>query len=139
MALCYGWIDGQRKKQDEDYFLQKFTPRREKSIWSKKNIENIERLSKEGRIMPAGLAEIERAKKDGRWQASYDSQATMVVPEDFLEEVRKNKNALAFYETLSRSSLFAICLQLQTAKKPETRAKRFDKLLEMLINGQKPT
>ena len=92
-ALCYGWIDGQRKRHDEDSFLQKFTPRREKSIWSKKNIENVARLEKEGRIMHAGKAEIERAKNDGRWEASYDSQSTMVVPEDFVEAVKQDKKA----------------------------------------------
>lgn len=131
-ALCYGWIDGQRKSHDELSFLQKFTPRRSKSIWSKKNIENVARLEKEGRMMPAGKAEIEKAKNDGRWEASYDSQANMVVPEDFVKAVKGNKKAYEFYCTLSRSSLFIICMQLQTAKKPETRANRFKKLYSML-------
>ena len=134
-ALCYGWIDGQRKSHDELSFLQKFTPRRSKSIWSKKNIENVARLEKEGMMMPAGKAEIEKAKNDGRWEASYDSQANMVVPEDFVEAVKENKKAYEFYCTLSRSSLFIICMQLQTAKKRETRNNRFNKLLDMLERG----
>ena len=88
--------------------------------------------------MPPGLSEVNRAKEDGRWEASYDGQKNMVVPEDFLQAVRKDKKADAFYQTLSRTNIFAICMQLQTAKKPETRARRFEKLFEMLKNGQKP-
>ena len=136
-ALCYGWIDGQRKKHDEESFLQKFTPRRDKSIWSKKNIENVARLEKEGKMTMVGRAEVERAKNDGRWEAAYDMQSTMVMPEDFVEAVKKDKKAYEFYSSLNRSSIFAICMQLQTAKKPETREKRFNKLLEMLKNGEK--
>jgi len=92
-ALCFGWIDGQRKKHDEVSFLQKFTPRRAKSIWSKRNREKTAKLIKEGRITPAGLAEIERAKSDGRWARAYDSPKNMVVPADFLKELKKNKKA----------------------------------------------
>ena len=120
-ALCYGWIDGQRKKYDQSSFLQKFTPRREKSIWSKKNINHIERLESLGKLMPSGKSEVQRAKKDGRWQASYESSTTMKLPEDFIEALKKNKKAQKFFWTLNKTNVYKIYLQLHTAKKVETK------------------
>jgi uncharacterized protein YdeI (YjbR/CyaY-like superfamily) len=136
-ALCYGWIDGQKKACDAQSFLQKFTPRRAKSVWSKRNREHIARLTKEKRMTPAGLAQVEAAKKDGRWDAAYDASSTMTVPTDFLKELKKDKGAYAFFKTLSRANTYAIAWRLQTAKKPETRARRMQKLLAMLSEGKK--
>lgn len=136
-ALCFGWIDGQRNSHDEISFLQKFTPRRSRSIWSKRNRENVERLIKEKRMTPAGLSEIERAKKDGRLDAAYDSPANMEVPADFLKELKKNKKAYEFFKTLNKTNKFAIAFRLHTAKRPETRERRMKSFLEMLENGEK--
>jgi uncharacterized protein YdeI (YjbR/CyaY-like superfamily) len=135
VALCYGWIDGQRKTYDSRFFLQKFTPRRPKSLWSKRNITKVAGLTAEGRMQPAGLAEVEAAKQDGRWEAAYDSSKHMVVPEDFLKALENNKHAQAFFNTLSKSNLYAIAWRLETAKKPETRQRRFDALLALLERG----
>ena len=136
VALCYGWIDGQRKTYDSQFFLQKFTPRRPKSLWSKRNVAKVAKLTAAGKMQPAGLAEVEAAKRDGRWEAAYDSPKNMVVPEDFLKALEENKQALAFYKTLSKSSIYTIAWRLQTAKKPETRRRRFDALLVMLERGE---
>lgn len=137
VALCYGWIDGQAKPFDEESWLQKFTPRRAKSIWSKKNIERIERLSKEGRVQTSGMNEVEAAKKDGRWERAYDSPGNMHVPEDFIKEVSKDKKARAFFDSLNKANRFSIAWRLQTAKKPETREKRIQVILEMMKKGEK--
>lgn len=137
VALCYGWIDGQSKKADEESWLQKFTPRRPKSIWSKRNREYIERLQKAGRMKPAGLQEVEKAKADGRWDQAYDSPANMEMPEDFLQKLSKDKSAQAFFNTLNKTNKYAIGWRLQTAKKPETREKRMKNILEMLSRGEK--
>jgi uncharacterized protein YdeI (YjbR/CyaY-like superfamily) len=136
-ALCFGWIDGQSKSLDENSYLQKFTPRRAKSIWSKRNIEHIARLIQEGKMKPSGLKEAEAAKTDGRWQKAYDSPANMTVPEDFLRELSKDKKAFAFFEALNKTNTYAIVWRLQTAKKPETREKRMKIILEMLSRGEK--
>ena len=136
-ALCYGWIDGQSKSGDDKYWIQKFTPRRKKSMWSKRNIEHIERLRKEGKMREAGEKEVEAAKADGRWAAAYDGPATIKMPEDFLKELSKDKKAEAFFNTLNKTNTFAIAWQLQTAVKLETRERRFKKLLEMLKKGKK--
>lgn len=136
-ALCYGWIDGQAKSFDENSWIQKYTPRRAKSIWSKRNIENISRLEKEGRMKPAGLKAVEDAKQDGRWEQGYDSPVNMKIPDDFLKALSKNKKALAFFNTLNKTNIFAICWRLQTAKKPETREKRMKAIIEMLKKGEK--
>jgi uncharacterized protein YdeI (YjbR/CyaY-like superfamily) len=134
-ALCYGWIDSQSKSLDEKAYLQKFTPRGTKSMWSKRNREHIARLSKEKRIMPAGLTQIENAKKDGRWDDAYDSPKNMTVPPEFLKLLAKNKIANAFYKTLSKTNTYAISWRLQTAKKPETREKRIKTIITMLEQG----
>jgi uncharacterized protein YdeI (YjbR/CyaY-like superfamily) len=136
-ALCYGWIDGQGKKYDELSWLLKFTPRRAGSIWSRRNTEHVERLIQENRMQPPGFAEVEAAKADGRWERAYDSPSKMTVPEDFLEELSKNQEAKAFFETLNKASIYAIAWRLQTAKKPETREKRMKAILTMLAKGEK--
>jgi uncharacterized protein YdeI (YjbR/CyaY-like superfamily) len=136
-ALCFGWIDGQANSFDEKSWLQKFTPRRAKSIWSKKNTQNVERLIESGRMHEAGLAEVEAAKADGRWSRAYDSPKDMNMPEDFLKELSSNKKAQKFFESLNRTNLYSIHWRLQTAKKPETRQKRMRLILEMLERGEK--
>lgn len=137
VALCYGWIDGQRKAYDGQAWLQKFTPRRAKSIWSKINIGHVERLINEGRMRPSGLKAIEEAKADGRWENAYDSPSKMVIPEDFLKELSKNKKAETFFRGLNKTNLFSIGFRLQTAKKQETREKRMKEIIEMLAKGEK--
>lgn len=136
-ALCFGWIDGQRNKHDEVSFLQKFTPRRPRSLWSKRNRENVERLIKEKRMMPAGFSEIEKARKDGRWDNAYDSPKNMEVPADFLKELKKNKEAYEFFKTLNKTNKFAIAFRLHTAKRPETRERRMKQFLELMERGEK--
>jgi uncharacterized protein YdeI (YjbR/CyaY-like superfamily) len=136
-ALCYGWIDGQLKKYDEKSYIQKFTPRRPKSIWSKRNREHVARLISLGKMREAGLKEIEAAKADGRWEQAYDSPSAMKVPEDFMKELSKNKKAKMFFESLNKANTYAILWRLQTAKKPETREKRMKAILEMLKEGKK--
>jgi uncharacterized protein YdeI (YjbR/CyaY-like superfamily) len=137
VALCYGWIDGQRNKYDEESYIQKYTPRRVRSLWSKRNIEHVERLIKAGRMQAGGLKEIEAAKADGRWERAYDAQANSKAPEDFLQLLKKNKAAWKFYQTLNKTNLFAISWRLQTAKKPETREKRMHTIIAMLEKEQK--
>ena len=137
VALCYGWIDGQKKAHDEISWIQKFTPRRPKSMWSKRNKEHIARLIEARKMQQAGLTQVEAAKTDGRWEQAYDSPSTMQVPEDFLKAVAKNKKAYAYFKTLKKSSIYTIAWRLQTAKKPETREKRLKMLLEKLAKGEK--
>ena len=136
-ALCYGWIDGLKKSHDAESWIQRFCPRRPRSGWSRINTGHAERLLREGRMKPAGLEQIEAAKADGRWKKAYDSFKTAKPPADFLRELAKDKKAEAFYKTLSRTNLFAIVYRLQTAKKPETRARRMKLILEMLARGKK--
>jgi len=136
-ALCYGWIDGQKRGYDEESFLQKFTPRRTKSMWSKRNIEHIQRLTEQGLMMPAGIAEVERAKEDGRWAAAYDTPSDMAVPSDFLVELKKHPVAEKFFGTLSKANTYAIAWRLQTAKTEETRKRRQDKIIALLNAEQK--
>ncbi len=136
-ALCFGWIDGQKKAYDEKSWLQKFTPRRSKSIWSKRNKERAARLIEEKRMQPSGLKEIETAKKDGRWDKAYDSPSQMGIPADFLAILEKDQQAYEFFKTLNKANTYAIAWRLQTAKKPETREKRMQILLKMMKNRQK--
>ena len=136
-ALCYGWIDGQAKTVDETYYMQKFTPRRPKSIWSKRNIGIVERLIAEGKMRPAGQAAIDAAKADGRWDQAYDSPSNMQIPEDFQALLDAHPKAKAFYGTLNKTNTFAILWRIQTAKKPETRSARIEKLVAMLERGEK--
>jgi uncharacterized protein YdeI (YjbR/CyaY-like superfamily) len=136
-ALCFGWIDGQIKKYDDKTYLQKFTPRRARSIWSKRNIEHITRLEKEGRIRPSGMREVMAAKTDGRWDRSYDSPSNMTIPEDLMNELSKDLKTAEFFNKLSRANKYAITWRLQTAKKPETREKRMKAIIDVLSKGQK--
>jgi uncharacterized protein YdeI (YjbR/CyaY-like superfamily) len=137
VALCYGWIDGQKQAHDEQAWLQKFCPRSAKSVWSKINIGHVERLIKEGKMRPAGLTVVEQAKAHGSWEKAYDSPSKMIIPEDFLKELSKNKKAEAFFMGLNKTNLFSIGFRLQTAKKQETREKRIKQIIEMLAKGEK--
>jgi uncharacterized protein YdeI (YjbR/CyaY-like superfamily) len=137
VALCYGWIDGQKKSYNTESWLQKFTPRRRKSIWSQRNREHVERLYKSGLMQPAGIEEVEAAKADGRWEQAYESAGNMTVPTDFLNELAKDKKAEAFFKTLNKTNLYSIVWRLQTAKKPETRNKRMKAILDMLKKEEK--
>ena len=137
-ALCYGWIDGQKGKFDDDYYLQRFTPRRARSKWSKINREKATKLIESGAMKPAGLREVEQAKADGRWDAAYESQSKATVPEDLQRELDKNPEAAAFFETLNSANRYAILYQIQDAKKPETRARRIEKYVTMLSKNEKP-
>ena len=137
VALCYGWIDGQKKGFDDQYWLQKFTPRGSKSIWSKINTEKAEKLIASGEMRPAGLKAIEAAKQDGRWEAAYESQKNISVPEDFQSALEKNKKAKAFFVTLNSANRYSFLFRLQTAKKAETRKKRIRQFVEMLEKGEK--
>lgn len=136
VALCYGWIDGQKGSFDEQYFLQKFTPRRPKSIWSKINVEKVEGLIASGEMKPAGLKAVEAAKQDGRWAAAYASQKNIVVPADFQSALEKNKKAKAFFETLTGSKRYSFLFRIETAKKAETREKRIRQFVAMLAKGE---
>ncbi len=137
VALCYGWIDGQKKGFDDKFWLQKFTPRGPKSIWSKINTEKAERLIASGEMQPAGFKAIELAKQDGRWQAAYASQKNASIPEDLQAALDKNKKAKAFFATLNSVNRYAILFRIHNAKRPETRAKRIQQFVEMLERGEK--
>jgi uncharacterized protein YdeI (YjbR/CyaY-like superfamily) len=137
VALCYGWIDGQAKGGDETSWLQKFTPRGAKSIWSKINREKAEALIGSGSMKPAGLQTVERAKQDGRWDAAYDSPSRASVPDDFQAELDRNAKAKAFFATLNSANRYAILWRIQTAKKAETRARRIEQYVQMLEKNQK--
>jgi uncharacterized protein YdeI (YjbR/CyaY-like superfamily) len=137
VALCYGWIDGQSKSIDDQWYVQCFTPRRARSLWSKRNRDIVARLIDEGRMQPAGQAEIDRAKADGRWVAAYDSPANATVPDDLTAALKKLPKAKKFFESLNGQNRYAILHRLMTAKKPETRAKRLASFVEMLNEGRK--
>jgi uncharacterized protein YdeI (YjbR/CyaY-like superfamily) len=137
VALCYGWIDGQRKGDGDQHFLQRFTPRTARSTWSKINRDKVLKLIDDGRMQPAGLAEIERARADGRWDAAYDAQSVATVPPDLQAALDANRKAKAFFATLDSRNRFAILFRTQGAKKPETRARRIAQFVEMLAKGEK--
>jgi uncharacterized protein YdeI (YjbR/CyaY-like superfamily) len=137
LCLCYGWIDGQKASLDETYWLQKFTPRRPKSGWSKINRQKAEELIADGRMRPAGMQQVELAKADGRWDAAYDSQSTIAVPDDLQQALDKNPKAKAFFATLNGANRYAILYRIQTAKKPETRSARIEKFMDMLSKNEK--
>ena len=130
-ALCFGWIDGKREAHDEQWFLQRFTPRRARSRWSKINRETAERLIAEGRMRPAGLAEVERAKADGRWEAAYEGQRTIGVPDDLQRELDARPRARESFATLTSQNRYAILYRLHDAKRPETRARRLAKFVAL--------
>lgn len=135
-ALCFGWIDGQAKSIDDKSYMQKFTPRRKRSLWSKINIGHIERLTKEGKMHAAGIKAVENAKNDGRWDNAYNPPSAISLPEDFTQELQKNTSAESFFNTLSKSNKYAIAWRLETAKKPETKLRRLKKIIEMLEKGE---
>jgi uncharacterized protein YdeI (YjbR/CyaY-like superfamily) len=136
-ALCFGWIDGQKLPLDANSWMQKFTPRRARSRWSKTNVAHVDRLIREGQMTPAGLKEVEAAKADGRWAAAYDSSANATVPPEFVKELARNAKAKQFYATLNKTNLYSIAYRLQTAKRPETKNKRIKLIIEMLARGEK--
>lgn len=137
VALCYGWIDGQKKSFDDQYWLQKFTPRGPKSIWSKINTEKAEKLIASGEMKPAGLKAVEAAKQDGRWDVAYASQKNITVPEDFLAALDKNSKANAAFAKLKSAERYSFLFRIHHAKKPETRARHIQKFVEMLEKGEK--
>ena len=137
LALCHGWIDGQRLPFDEKYYLQKYVPRGVKSTWSKINVANAERLIKSKQMKPAGLNAIEAAKSDGRWANAYDSQKNMPVPNDFQSALDGNKKAKAFFANLNSVNRYAILFRIHNAKKVETREKRIKQFVEMLEKNEK--
>ena len=137
VALCHGWIDGQKRGFDEHFFLQRFTPRRPRSLWSKINIGKIEGLIASGRMQRAGLREVEAAKADGRWEAAYHGSSSMEVPEELATALAKNRKAKAFFDALDKTSRYSFCWRVHTAKKPETRIARAEKFVTMLAKGEK--
>ncbi|MBW8877297.1 MAG: YdeI/OmpD-associated family protein [Acidobacteria bacterium] len=136
-ALCFGWIDGQKKSHDEKTWLQKFTPRGPRSIWSKVNREKVAKLTASGRMRPAGLQAVERAKQGGQWDAAYDAQSRATVPPDLQAELDKNQDAKDFFATLNSQNRYAILFRIQTVKKAETRAKRIREFIAMLKRKEK--
>ncbi len=136
LALCHGWIDGQKRTFDSDSWLLKFTPRRKRSVWSKKNREHVERLIRSGEMHPAGLAQVEAAKADGRWDRAYDSPANAMIPEDFQAALDSHPEAAEFFATLKSASRYSMLYRIQTAVKPETRARRVSEYIEMLSRGE---
>jgi uncharacterized protein YdeI (YjbR/CyaY-like superfamily) len=137
-ALCFGWIDGRREGLDDRFFLQRYQPRRPRSRWSRINREKAQRLIAAGRMRPAGLAEVERAKADGRWEAAYASPRNIEVPDDLQRALDARPRAKEFFEGLDSRNRYAILYRLDDAKKPETRAQRLAGFLEMLEAGEKP-
>jgi uncharacterized protein YdeI (YjbR/CyaY-like superfamily) len=137
VALCHGWIDGQKGRYDDDYWLQRFTPRKPASKWSKINTERAAALTASGRMRPAGLREVERAQADGRWEQAYESQSRITVPEDLARALAANERASAFFATLDSANRYAILYRISAAKRPETRAKRIDTYVAMLSEHKK--
>jgi len=137
VALCFGWIDGQAKKHDDVSRVQRFTPRRPRSLWSKVNTQRAERLIEAGRMKPAGMRAVEAAKRDGRWQKAYEPSSTATIPDDFMRQLRKNTKAAAFFATLNKRNTYPVAYRLQTAKTEETRARRIAAMIEMFERGEK--
>jgi uncharacterized protein YdeI (YjbR/CyaY-like superfamily) len=137
-TLCWGWIDGVKKSLDDRAYLQRITPRTARSNWSKRNTEHVERLILEGRMEEPGLVHVRAAKADGRWENAYASASEMKVPADFLAALESRPEAKQFFETLNKSNRYAIAYGLTTAKKPETRQRRFEKFMDMLVRQEKP-
>jgi uncharacterized protein YdeI (YjbR/CyaY-like superfamily) len=135
-ALCHGWIDGQVNRRDEATYRQRFTPRRSRSSWSKRNVAIAERLLAEKRMHPAGIAEIARAQDDGRWDAAYAGSASIEVPPDLAEALAAEPEARALFELLTRQNRYAILYRIETAKRADTRARRIEQLIAMLARGE---
>jgi uncharacterized protein YdeI (YjbR/CyaY-like superfamily) len=136
VALCFGWIDGQGAPQDESFYLVRFTPRRPRSKWSQNNRKNVERLIAEGKMRPAGLAQVQAAKEDGRWDAAYEPQSRATVPPDFQRALDENPKAKEFFETLKGVRRYAFLYRIQDAKRPETRARRIERFVALLAEGR---
>ena len=136
VALCHGWIDGQVKRIDDDHYAQRFTPRRLRGKWSKRNRGKAEQLIAEGRMRPTGLREVERAREDGRWDEAYDSPSTAAVPEDFQRALEARPEALAFFEGLGSTKRYSFLYRVNDAKRPETRAQRIAEYVELLARGE---
>jgi uncharacterized protein YdeI (YjbR/CyaY-like superfamily) len=137
-AICHGWIDGQVRRLDERTYRQRFTPRRAKSSWSKRNVAIAERLTSEGRMRPAGAAAVERAKADGRWDAAYAGQAAIEVPEDLAAALQAEPAAQAMFEILTSQNRFAVLLRIGNAKRADTRVRRIERFVSMLARGETP-
>ena len=137
VALCYGWIDAQKKSLDTHHWLQRFTPRRVRSLWSKTNRAKAETLIQSGRMQPSGMAEVDRARSDGRWDAAYEGARTAVVPPDLQAALDARPEARAFFAGLDRANRYAVLWRVQTATRPETRSKRIETLVAMLARGEK--
>jgi uncharacterized protein YdeI (YjbR/CyaY-like superfamily) len=137
LAIRHGWIDGQKRSLDEQWWLQRFAPRASRSSWSKVNREKAERLIARGEMRPAGLREVERARADGRWDAAYDAQSMAQVPDDLARAFDRVPGARAFFDTLDSRNRYAVLHRIQTAKRPETRARRIEKFVAMLARGEK--
>jgi uncharacterized protein YdeI (YjbR/CyaY-like superfamily) len=135
-ALCYGWIDGQARKNDDATYLQRYTPRRRASLWSQRNVKIVERLTAEGRMQAAGLAEVERAKADGRWDAAYAGPATIEVPDDLQAALDADPEAQKNFDNLNGQNRYSILHRIATAKRPETRQRRIEKYVAMLARGE---
>lgn len=135
-ALCYGWIDGQLDKFDDDWWLVRFTPRKQNSKWSEKNRDRASELLKLKRISAAGLLEIQQAKADGRWGQAYAPQSTAAIPDDLNDALKKNRKAMNFFATLDSANRYSIVYRVHTAKKPETRARRIETFVDMLSRGE---
>jgi uncharacterized protein YdeI (YjbR/CyaY-like superfamily) len=136
IALCWGWIDGQRKGLDDQHFLQRFTPRRARSIWSKINVDKVAALIEAARMQAPGYAQVNAAKADGRWAQAYDGARASAVPEDLLAALEAEPRAKAFFETINAANRYAVLWRVQTAVKAETRARRIAQLVEMLARGE---
>lgn len=136
IALCWGWIDSQKKALDEQFFLQRFSPRRPRSVWSKINVQKVEALIQAGRMQPQGLVHVEAAKADGRWEIAYGGESTSTPPDDLLAALDASPKAKAFFSKIDATNRYAILWRIQTAVKPETRAKRIAQLVEMLARGE---
>lgn len=135
-ALCHGWIDGQIGRRDERTFRQRFTPRRARSAWSKRNVGHVERLLREGRMHPAGVAQVERAKADGRLEAAYAGQASIEVPDDLATTLAAEPRAQAMFEILTSQNRYAVLYRIDAAKRPATRARRIEQYVAMLSRGE---
>jgi uncharacterized protein YdeI (YjbR/CyaY-like superfamily) len=135
-SLCHGWIDGQTRSMDDTVYARRFTPRGARSTWSKRNVSIVARLTNEGRMQPGGLAEVERAKADGRWEKAYEGSKSIEVPDDFAAALKANSDAQAMFDVLTRQNRFALLYRIDAAKRAETRARRIEQFVDMLARGE---
>lgn len=137
-ALCQGWIDGRLRRRDEDSYYLRFTPRKARSLWSARNVGNVSRLISEGRMQPAGMSQVERARADGRWTAAYSGQATIEVPADLDAALARAPGARAMFDILTRQNRYAVVYRVENAKRPQTRARRIGQFVAKLAHGETP-